>query len=325
MKRMQAGLLVRMGAGMLQCAGAAPQVAHRVTRLLVDAELAGHPRHGIERLSYYLEQIVQGRLVPDATAVVVSQTPASVVLDGCQGFGELALDQAVALAAGKAVDQGVAAVVIRRAHGVGRLSPFVEQLAEQGQVALLMANGMSRQPVVVPYGGAAPCLGANPVAMAVPRRTGCLALDMATCTTRSGQDPTAIQHPFGGVSAHKGYGLNLVVELLAGALTGAGCAGQSERPGHGALLLSVQVADFVAYDAFVAEVEDLLAFVRSTRMVDAAGDGALLLPGEPERMRRAESLARGLPVDPTTWERLMAAGRRVGWEPESESRGPASD
>lgn len=323
MKRMEAGLLVRTGAVMLRCAGAAPEVAHRVSQLLVDAELAGHPRQGLERLSYYLDKIVQGGLIPEATACVVSQAPASVVLDGRQGFGEVALDQAVALAASKAVDQGVAAVAIRRAHGVGRLSPFVEQLAEQGQVALLMANGMSRQPVVVPYGGAAPCLGANPVALAVPRRTGCLVLDMATCATRSGQDPTAIQYPFGGVSAHKGYGLNLVVELLAGALTGAGCAGQSQRPGHGALLLSVRVADFVAYDAFVAEVEDLLAFVRSTRMVDATGDG-VLLPGEPERIRRVESLARGLSVDPATWERLMAAGRRVGWEPETGSTGPAS-
>jgi uncharacterized oxidoreductase len=38
----------------------------------------------------------------------------------------------------------------------------------------------------------------------------------------------------------------------------------------------------------------------------------VLLPGEPERRARAERVAGGIPVDPTTWDHIMTAAEEVG-------------
>jgi uncharacterized oxidoreductase len=38
----------------------------------------------------------------------------------------------------------------------------------------------------------------------------------------------------------------------------------------------------------------------------------VLLPGEPEQRAKAERTANGIPVDPTTWDHIMAAAEQVG-------------
>lgn len=318
-QRMDARHVARTSAAILVAAGAAPDAALRIAQLLIDADLAGHPAHGVARIPRYVDAIMNGSLRPGATPLVVRETAAGLVLDGRNGFGELALEQAINAADQIAAEHGVAAVGVRRAHGIGRLSPYVEQLARGGRAALLLANGDARRPVVAPHGGTAARLGANPLAISVPRRSGSLVLDMATCATRTGASAEeAVLSPFGGQSVHKGYGLSLVIELLAGALTGAGCAGQSERPGNGILLLSVDVKQFVTLEFFYDEVEALLEFVRTAG--PPGGNQGVWLPGEQEQQRRAAAVRDGVQLDRATWEELLASGRRVGLMSEDAGR-----
>ena len=102
-----------------------------------------------------------------------------------------------------------------------------------------------------------------------------------------------------------------MVDLLAGALTGGGCS----RPRrHGALrqqhaLDRDRARGLHRRRRARAEVERYLAFVKSSRPRARA---AVLLPGEPEQRARAERRAQGVPIDPTTWNHIMAAGERLG-------------
>ena len=127
-------------------------------------------------------------------------------------------------------------------------------------------------------------------------------------------DPPGSLVPFGGAtSGHKGGALWLMVDLLAGGLTGGGCS----RPPEGAArfsssMLSIVIAPEAYADAGAigAEIHRYLEFVKSSR--PRAPGGEVLLPGEPGAARRAERLASGIPIDATTWEQIIASGEQVG-------------
>jgi uncharacterized oxidoreductase len=120
--------------------------------------------------------------------------------------------------------------------------------------------------------------------------------------------------PFGGAtSGHKGGARWLLVDLLAGGLTGGGCS----RPPDGTArfsssMLSIVIAPEAYADAgdVGAEIRRYVEFVKSAR--PRAPGSEVLLPGEPEQRTRAERLAGGIPVDATTWEQIIASGVQVG-------------
>jgi uncharacterized oxidoreductase len=127
-------------------------------------------------------------------------------------------------------------------------------------------------------------------------------------------DPPGSLLPFAGATAgHKGGALWLMVDLLAGGLTGGGCS----RPPEGnarfsSSMLSIVIAPQAYADAGAlgAEIRHHLEFVKSSRPRTPGGE--VLLPGEPERRARAERLAGGIAIDGTTWEHIIASGERVG-------------
>jgi uncharacterized oxidoreductase len=114
---------------------------------------------------------------------------------------------------------------------------------------------------------------------------------------------------------HKGSGLSIMCELLAGALTGGGCA----RPGVRELvnaMLSIYI-DPVRLDAeggFVAEIRRYVAFARSARPIDP--NGKVMMPGDPENAQRAERGRAGIPLQPSTWDSIAATARALGIDPE---------
>ena len=129
-------------------------------------------------------------------------------------------------------------------------------------------------------------------------------------------DPPGSLLPLGGaVTGHKGGGLWLVCDLLAGALGGGGCS-RAPAPGErfGSSMLSIVIAPECVADAggFGVEVRRYLDFVKSSRPRTPGGE--VLLPGEPERRSKAERLRDGIPLDPTTWQQILAAGEALGLE-----------
>jgi len=197
----------------------------------------------------------------------------------------------------------------------------------------------------VPWGGLEPRLGTNPVAAGLPRPPeGALVLDMTTSAVAEGKvrvlrnrgeqtpegwildgrgqpttDPAAFYDPdhrgsllpFGGRAGHKGYGLNVVVDLLAGALSGAGTTGgRGGRPGNAIFLLVVDVAQFVPLEDFAAAVDEFEAFVKSS--APAPGYEEILMPGEVEVRHAERRGATGICVEDETWAQVLECAARVG-------------
>jgi uncharacterized oxidoreductase len=199
----------------------------------------------------------------------------------------------------------------------------------------------------VPHGGRDGRGTTNPIAMGIPvAGSGPVILDFATSATAEGKvrvarnkgaeippdclldaegqpttdpaklytDPPGNLVPFGGATGgHKGGALWLMVDLLAGALTGGGCSHSPEGTARfSSNMLSIVIAPEAYADAGAvgAEIRRHLDFVKSARPRTPGGE--VLLPDEPERRVRAERLAAGVTIDPTTWDQIMTSAEQVG-------------
>jgi uncharacterized oxidoreductase len=106
--------------------------------------------------------------------------------------------------------------------------------------------------------------------------------------------------PAGG---HKGYSLSLVVEALAGALTGNGCDGEVKSGfANGVFIFVVKIENFVSLDSFKSTIDRLINSVRKSPK--AEGFNEILIPGEPERREEVKRSKDGIPIPDTSWESI---------------------
>ncbi len=334
--------LERFGTEVFVGLGAPREEAAWVSTLLVRSNLMGHDSHGVLRIPQYVDAIREGQIRPGEPPAVEERGPTTLVVDGRLGFGQVVAREAMSLAVARARAHGVAAVAIRRANHIGRLADFAEQAAAAGVVGLVFANDSGALQRVAPAGGLEGRLSTNPFAVGVPRRAPPhLVVDMSTSVVASGKlraardagervpegwvqdamgrpstdpnipfaDPPGTILPMAG---HKGYALALVVEVLAGVLSGAGFvqAGDSGPDYQGVFAVAVDVGRFLPLDRFVADVEAMLAHVKSAR--PRPGVPEILVPGEHAWQEALRRKAEGIPLAAGTWEGLRAIAREVG-------------
>jgi uncharacterized oxidoreductase len=329
----------------LLIAGNVPaEEADLVAKSLVEANLCGHDSHGVMRIPYYLDCVAKNEVVPGAPFKVMKQSDSLIVADGGWGFGQkqarLLMDMLIAKAKKTGVGVGT---LIRCAH-VGRLGEYCEQAAAAGMVSLLMVNTHGHARRVAPPGGTAPRLGTNPLGIGVPHKDGTLILDFGTSATAEGKvrvkkiagqkvpdgwlldssgkptnDPNTLYGtppgtilPMGGTQAYKGFGLALMVEIFAGALSG-GVTIREKPINQNGNCVFMQVLDPAAMggsDHFAAEVNQLADFIRSCPR--AEGCNEIMLPGDPERRAFADRSKNGIPLDDGNWAQLKALADKLG-------------
>ncbi|RVT86907.1 Ldh family oxidoreductase [Rhodobacteraceae bacterium CCMM004] len=329
------GALVR---GICAAAGVDPAQTESLADNLVWNDLAGRRNHGVERLPILIERAAKGLIACPCPAQVTRIAPAAARIDGANGFGQhlgrLGMDEAIALARGA----GVGAVGVRDSNFYGTGAYFVNLAAEAGMIGLALSNAF---PKVAAAGGHRPVLGTNPLAFGAPAPGGALLVDMSTAAlagstlrahVREGTplpeglavdergtpvtDPVAAAKatllPAAGV---KGFGLALLVEVLAGVLTGAGIGAgvgslyrDFDRGGDsGHFFLAVDIGRWMDADAFAARMEDLRA------QLEASGpDGAVRLPGAARWQTMAASRRDGLALAPATEAGLRDLATRYG-------------
>ncbi len=352
----QAETMQDLTAEIFVAAGCSAEEAACIGRRLVMANLTGHDSHGVIRVPRYLQWMRDGTLVPGQTIEIVTESESFAVVDGRHGFGQSVGTQAVELGIAKAKKNGVAIVALRNAGHLGRIGDWAEMAVEAGLISIHFVNvagsllvapfgGTERRMSTNPI-----CIGV-PLEDAPP-----LILDFATALVAEGKvlvaasggkalppgaligpdgvpnaDPKTlygagdIHDPQGGrqglgairaMGEHKGSGLALMCEMLAGALTGSGCAGPAKRPianGMLSIYLSIEALSGDGGHAFGAEARAYVDFFTSAR--PAEPDGEVLVPGEPERRRRAARLAEGLERPAQVWGDILAAAKTVGLEP----------
>jgi uncharacterized oxidoreductase len=323
-------------------AGAPSRYAQLVASHLVTSNLFGHDSHGVLRVPQYCSAIENGELIPTAEATVVHDSVSGAVLDGGMGFGQVAATEAMTLALSKAERNGTAAVTLRNCYHSGRLGAYTELAAAAGMIGIVMVNAGGGGQSVVPFGGSERRLATNPLSIAAP--TGGefpLVLDIATSMAPEGKireyalrkielpsgwivdsagrpscdpsdfygSPPGSLLPLGGPSGHKGFGLALMVDVLAGALSGAGCCQDEKLQARdGVLLIALNIAQFAGCERFLEHVQGLIEYVKSCPA--ASGFSGVYVPGEREFMSAQTRRLNGVPVDEDTWRQIEAIAER---------------
>jgi hydroxycarboxylate dehydrogenase B len=251
----------------------------------------------------------------------------------------------MAWAIGAAKRHGVAVHGLRNTHHIGRVGTYGEIVAKAGLVSVHFVNGISGRPAVAPHRGREGRFSTNPICIAVPgtAATAPVILDFATSRIALGKvrvaynegkqvvdgalidadgrkttEPGVIYNqPLGNVlpfGEHKGSGLALIAELLAGAIVGSGTIQPEHSRDRGivnAMLTVVIDPERMTSRAFIeSEIDALIAYVKSAQPSDPALP--VLVAGEPERIARAQRMKEGIEIDATTWRQIGEAAAGVG-------------
>ena len=239
-------------ASAFHAAGSKHDEARAVADHLVDANLVGHDSHGVIRVAKYIDWHAQDMVLANRHALIVHETASIAVVDGQFGYGQVIGREAMDIAVRKAGESGVCAVAIRNAGHLGRIGAWAEQVASADLASVHFVNTSGFGILVAPFGGSDRRLSANPIAAGAPGPDGApLILDISTSSIaegkiqvarnqglalpencvidasgRSTRDPSEFYGPPAGamlpMGGHKGYGLSIFCEILAGALTGGG-------------------------------------------------------------------------------------------------------
>ena len=311
--------------------------AEIVTCSMVDANRVGHDSHGVIHLPKYARELEAGLIQPGVPIETLHESASIAVLNGNWGFGPVIATRAVELAIEKARQTDVSSIAVSRCNEVGRLGGYACLAADAEMIGLLMVNDHGGGTCVAPHGGVEGRLSTNPIACAVPiAGQDPIVLDMSTSVVASGKIrvkqhrnevlpegwlinaegesttdaedfykvPPAAILPLGGIAAHKGFGLSVIVDILAGALTGAGCSrSEDARVGNGLFVLVMNIASFREFPGFSAEIERFIAYLKSAKR--AAGIDTIRMPGERgwEEQRKRER--EGIPIDAETWVQIQ--------------------
>lgn len=343
--RFAADKLADLIAAICRRSGSEEDEAQLVARHLVASNLAGHDSHGVGMLPTYIEHALDGRLKLNLHAQVAQDSGPVLLIDGGMGHGHVIAYEAMQMGLARAREHGLALVGLRNSHHIGRIGAWGEMCAEAGFISIHWVNAMGHDAFVAPWGGSDARFVTNPYCTAIPATDGGppIILDFATSKIAMGKvrvafnkgvevppealidaegrptrDPGVMfREPRGALltmGQHKGYGLAMICDILAGALTGGG-AYLPERAGRGAIqnnMLCVILDPNVFGDAegFRREIDAYVAWVKASP--PQPGVDEVLAPGDPERKARAERGADGIPVDERTWEEIVAAAAKVG-------------
>ena len=321
-------------------AGCESGEAEVISDHLVQANLTGHDSHGVIRTPIYVQWLREGKVRANQRAKVVFENDALAVIDGGLGFGQPIAKQAMQLGIEKAKKSGVAVIALRNTGHVGRVGHWAEMIVNAGLISLHFVNTSGLGMLVAPVGGINRRLSANPVAVGIPVAGGeAIIYDISTSSVAEGKlkvafnkgvmvpegciidskgqptcdpavfygNPPGAILPFGG---YKGYGLGIVTEILAGALTGSGCTvpGKTQLE-QGMLSILLDPAAFQVQDSLADEARKFVDFVKSSEKVSP--DAEILMPGDVERRNRAERMAKGIELDDKTWSQIEAVAAAV--------------
>jgi hydroxycarboxylate dehydrogenase B len=333
-------------------AGCDGRESTRIANHLLGANLAGHDSHGVVRVPRYVEWLEAGFVLKGQTASIVADGGAFLLMDGHFGFGQTVAEQAVRTAIGRAVENGSCIMGLRNAGHIGRVGDYSEMAAEAGLISVHFVNvggsvlvapfgGVERRFSTAPFSVGVP-LPEGPVILdfatslvaegkvlvasngGKPLPEGALIAPDGTLSTDphtlyGAYEPGGPRNPANGLGAirafgeHKGSGLAFMCEMLAGALTGGGTSGPVEARGrivNGMLSIFLSPKHFGDAAAFEAAARRYIEWVKGC--TPANPDAPVLVPGEPERARRAERLAHGVPLPPEAWGSIRATAVRLG-------------
>jgi ureidoglycolate dehydrogenase (NAD+) len=320
--------------------GSDRQQADAAARHMVWCEMVGRNNFGLERIPILVKRMKAGVLDAKSAMSFEKLSPSIERLDAGGGLGFAAAERAMARAIELAAEHGAGVVGVRNSNFFGAGAYYVNMAASRAMIGLALSNSF---PKVVAHGGLKPVLGTNPFAFGAPRKNGDhLLFDMATSALAGSTVRKHIARgiplpeglaidgegkpitdaakvmggallPFGGA---KGFGLSLLVEILAGVITGAGVGDGvasmysdfARGGGNGHFMLALDIKRWMSLDDYHARFDGLVAAIK------ASGE-TVLLPGEVRWQNYRDSIANGIAVDPAIWTEAAGIAAAAGIAP----------
>ena len=331
--------------------------AFTTSDVLVLADLRGIESHGVARLRRYFTGLKNGMMVPRPQMKVVHETPISALLDGGAALGQVAGKRGMDMAIGKAVKSGMGFVAVRNSNHYGIASYYSLMALKHDLIGISLTN--SDAYVVPTFGrevmlGTNPISVTAPAMKEKP-----FVLDMSTAVAtvgklevysrmgkkipmgwatdekgRSSDDPTRVLAnirskagggilPLGGegeeFGGHKGYGLDLLVDILCGVLSGSGYLNLLYPKKPDGQPLPSQVAHFFGalrvdffrpVQEFKKDMDDFIRRLRNS--AKAEGQSRIFVHGEKEFELEERYRKEGIPLYFKVYDDLKAIAGEVG-------------
>ena len=322
-------------AAAMMALGLPSEDAAAVATLMVEADMQGSDGHGVIRLAPYAKRILAGGINLKPNIKVVQERTAMALVDGDNGMGHLVMKKATELAIHKARTAGIAWVGSRLSNHAGPASLYARMALQHDMIGLYFAVGNANH--LPPWGGLDMLLSTNPIAAAIPTLNEVpVVLDMATTVAAYGKvkakaqrgemmpegwmidrqgkpllDPTKSEEgfllPIGG---YKGYGLSLIVGILAGTLNGAAMGRQvidfnkdfSTTTNTGQAIAIIDPSAFGDITEFKQNVDTLVRELRGSERMP--GVDRIWLPGEQSHEKRLSNEAHGIVLAPSLMKQL---------------------
>src|SRR6516162_3604327 len=312
----------------------------------VEADLRGSDTHGVIRLPLYVRRLLAGGINAAPNIQVISESASVALIDGDNGMGHLVMHCAATLAIEKAKETGIGWIGARMSNHAGPAALYVTMPLAHDMVGLYFAVGSNNH--LPPWGGSESLLGTNPMAVAVPAlEEPPIVLDMAPTVAaygkvrlkaqrgeampvgwmidREGKPLTDAKRADEGhllpIGDYKGYGLSLIIALLAGALNRAAVGrdvidfvketGKATNTGQAIMALSIEA--FMPPVEFKKAVDVFIRDIRQSQRLP--GVDRIRLPGEQSHAKRLDRRAHGVPMPKALRESLDAVAHELNVAP----------
>jgi L-2-hydroxycarboxylate dehydrogenase (NAD+) len=333
-----------------QSMGLTPEDATLATDVLLSADLRGIDSHGVARLSGYVRLWEAGRINASPNIRVVHETPSTAVVDGDRGLGLVVGPKAMDIIIEKARQVGTGWVSVKNSNHFGIAGYHAMMALAHDMIGIAMTNasplvaptfsldrllGTNPIAVAIPAGeqpafvlDMATTTAANGKLEIAQRKN--LPIPAGWAQDAAGEtstDANAVKNggalqPLGGeTGSHKGYGLGAVVDIFSAVLSGANYGpwvppfvsflplpANPVGEGIGHFFGALRVDAFRPADEFKAHMDNWINTFRSAKT--KAGQEAVLIPGDPERIISAERLEAGIPLLDPVIKDLETLGKR---------------
>lgn len=319
--------------------------------VMADTDLHGIDSHGVSMIPPYEQRRREGRITLTAEPEVVHETPVALLVDGGGNLGHVPSTFAVKRAIEKARAAGMCLAGVRNSAHFGAAGFYTRLAAEAGMIGMAGTSGGLR--MAAAFGSSVPMLSTDPWSFAAPAQEGAppFLLDMATTAAAYGRvrnaategrpipadwgldkagHPTTNPHdivggggflaPLGGQAAgHKGYGLAVMVNILATCMTGASLVTRDghtlDRPGSpdiGHFFFVIDPGLLRPAAETRADTGRLLDALRAAPAVDPARP--VMVAGDPERAKAEIRRREGIPVGPNLLDKVRDIARAANVE-----------
>lgn len=320
--------------------GMQPTAAMTVADVLVMTDTWGIFSHGTGALRNYVRCLIAGGIDPHAAPKVVNEGNSWAIVDAHAGMGMLAARLAIETAVRNAQTQTVSWVGVKNSSHFGAAGYYANMAVEQKMIGIAMSN---TDPNMVVPGGRGNAMGNNPLACGIPAGDEYpILLDIASSAVAAGKiiamkalaqpipsgwltDAEGIpateigNWPASGsmvpMAGHKGYGIALLIEILAAMLTGAAMLDEVNSwilspaipAGLGHAFVVINPAAIIPFPEFQARIDQMIRKIRSSPK--AKNSARIYLPGEIEWERRRDALANGIALPGSVLEALYGTGQ----------------